>query len=80
MAAMTKKRREQTRRNGQCQLCREKVPLEEQFTLANDLEKLTVAKRKNAARKGAETMSHYCGGCADKRVKQKRAWLKARAT
>lgn len=74
--------REKTRKANTCQLCGVKVPLKDQFTVVNDLENGTVKKQKNAARKGAEKMSHYCGpdknDCAGKRVKQKEAWLKTR--
>lgn len=74
--------REKTRKANACQLCGVKVPLKDQFTVVNDLENGTVKKQKNAARKGAEKLSHYCGpdknDCAGKRVKQKEAWLKTR--
>lgn len=72
------RRRERTRKEGKCQLCETKVDLKSQFTVTNDLENGTVNKKKNAARKGAETASHYCKDCADKRVEQKQAWVKAR--
>jgi hypothetical protein len=71
-------RREKTRKEGKCQLCRKKVPLKEQFTVTNDLENNEVKKKKNADRRGAETASHYCGECADKRISQKQAWLNSR--
>lgn len=71
-------RREQTRKKSQCQLCRTKVPLKDQFTVTNDLEEGTVKKKKNCERRGAETASHYCGECADKRITQKQAWLDSR--
>lgn len=67
-----------TRKANSCQLCGTKTPLKDQFTVVNDLEAGTVKKQKNAARRGAEKMSHYCGDCAGKRVKQKEAWLKTR--
>lgn len=70
-------RREDTRKKGQCQLCRAKVDLKDQYTVENDLKAQTVTKKKNAARKGAEKMSHYCGDCATKRVDQKKAWMKS---
>lgn len=70
--------REKTRKENKCQLCGTKVQLKEQFTVVNDLESGTVKKQKNAARKGAEKMSHYCSDCAVKRVKQKETWLKTR--
>jgi len=70
--------REKTRKANQCQLCGTKTPLKDQFTVVNDLEAGTVKKQKNAARKGAEKLSHYCSDCAGKRVKQKEAWLKSR--
>jgi hypothetical protein len=73
------KRRERTRKDGKCQLCEKSVPLKEQYTVANDLKAGTASKRTDASRKGAEAASHYCGECADKRVKQKQAWLNARA-
>jgi hypothetical protein len=79
MAESIKTRRERTRKEGKCQMCEKKVPLAKQFTVTNDLEAGTVKVRKNAARKGAETASHYCEDCKDKRVKQKQAWLNARA-
>ena len=60
------------------EMCETTVPLKEQFTVTNDLTKGVPIKRKDAARKGAEKASHYCDGCADRRVKQKQAWLKAR--
>ena len=68
-------RREKTRKAEKCQLCLTKVPLKEQFTVQNDLENLKVVVKKNAARKGAEKMSHYCGTCKDERVKLKTAWM-----
>jgi hypothetical protein len=71
-------RRQRTRQENKCQLCEAKTPLKEQFTVTNDLEAGTVVKKKNAARKGAETASHYCGDCANKRVEQKGAWLSQR--
>lgn len=71
-------RREQTRKKSQCQLCRTKVPLKDQYTVENDLDANKVVKKKNAERKGAETMSHYCSDCAEKRVTQKQAWLDQR--
>jgi hypothetical protein len=72
-------RRERTRREGKCQMCEESVPLEKQYTVTNDLKSGKAGKRKNASRKGAETQSHYCDTCAEKRVRQKQAWLNARA-
>lgn len=77
--AITNTERDKARKAGRCQLCNAKVPLKDQFTVVNDLEAGKPVKRKNAARRGAEKLSHYCGDCADKRVKQKQAWLKARA-
>jgi hypothetical protein len=79
MTESIKARRERTRKEGKCQMCEESVPLETQYTVTNDLEAGTVKVRKNAARKGAEVASHYCEGCKDRRVKQKQAWLGARA-
>jgi hypothetical protein len=79
MAESIKARRELTRKEGKCQMCEESVPLEKQFTVTNDLEAGTVKVRKNAARNGAEVASHYCEGCKDRRVRQKQAWLDARA-
>lgn len=70
-------RRARTRKEGKCQLCETKADLKEQFTVTNDLENGVVVKKKNAARKGAETASHYCGECANKRVKQKEAWMQS---
>lgn len=70
--------REKTRKENRCQLCGTKTPLKDQFTVVNDLEEGKVKKQKNAARKGAEKLSHYCGDCASKRVKQKETWLKTR--
>lgn len=71
-------RREKTRKAEKCQLCGTKSPLSDQFTVVNDLENGVVVKKKNAARKGAESLSHYCGDCAGKRVTQKQAWLDGR--
>jgi hypothetical protein len=71
-------RRERTRKAEKCQLCETKVPLKEQFTVVNDLDEGKPVKKKNAARRGAEKLSHYCGECATKRVKQKQAWLDSR--
>jgi hypothetical protein len=79
MAKGITERRERTRKEGKCQMCEESVPLTKQYTVTNDLEAGTVKAQKNAARKGAETASHYCEECKDKRIKQKQAWLKARA-
>lgn len=79
MAKGINERRERTRKEGKCQLCEKSVPLAKQFTVHNDLATGTVKARKNAARKGAETASHYCEECKDKRLKQKQAWLDARA-
>lgn len=73
------KRRERTRKQGRCQLCETTVPLKEQYTVVNDLDAGKAVKQKNAARKGAEKLSHYCEGCADRRVGQKQAWINARA-
>lgn len=79
MTESIKVRRERTRQEGKCQMCEEFVPLGKQFTVTNDLEAGTVKVRKNVARKGAAAASHYCEGCKDRRVKQKQAWLDARA-
>lgn len=79
MGESIKERRARTRKAGKCQMCESKVPLKDQYTVTNDLEQGRPIKRKNAARKGAEAASHYCGECADRRVKQKQAWLNARA-
>lgn len=79
MAAPTTKMKDRTRKAGQCQLCKAKVALTEQYTVVNDLDAGKAIKKKNAARPGAESLSHYCADCADKRVKQKTAWLKTRA-
>jgi hypothetical protein len=73
------KRRERTRKEGKCQMCKATVSLKEQYTVVNDLDAGKPVKRKNAVRKGAEHWSHYCGDCADKRVGQKQAWINARA-
>jgi len=71
-------RRERTRKADSCQLCGTKVALKEQYTVENDLKATPpkVIRKKNAARGGAEKMSHYCADCADKRVRQKAAWVK----
>lgn len=79
MGESIKERRVRTRKAGKCQMCESGVPLKDQYTLTNDLDKGVVVKRKNATRKGAEAASHYCGACAERRVKQKQAWLNARA-
>jgi hypothetical protein len=73
------KRRKRTRKEGKCQMCEKKVPLKDQNTVVNDLDAGKPMKRKNAARKDAEKLSHYCDGCADKRLGQKQAWINARA-
>lgn len=72
-------RRDRTRREGKCQMCETAVPLAKQYTVENDLTTAAVKVRKNAARKGSEAKSHYCGACKDRRVKQRQAWLNARA-
>lgn len=71
-------RRQKTRKADKCQLCGTKTDLKDQYTVVNDLEAGKPIKKKNAARRGAENLSHYCGDCADKRVKQKQAWLDSR--
>jgi hypothetical protein len=73
------RRRERTRKEGKCQLCEMKVPVKDQYTVINDLDVGKPVKQKNAARKGAEKLSHYCDGCADRRVGQKQTWIDARA-
>jgi hypothetical protein len=72
-------RRERTRKEGKCQLCERKTPLKEQYTVTNDLKAGIASKRKDGTRKAAEEASHYCEECVEKRVKQKQAWLNARA-
>jgi hypothetical protein len=76
MAPSSREKREATRRQGQCQMCLAKVPLKEQYTVTNNLDKGTVLKRKDAAKQ--EDKSHYCGDCADKRVKMKERWIARR--
>lgn len=79
MTSGLSERRDRTRKERKCQMCESSVPLNKQYTVENDLEAGTVKVRKNAARKGAESASHYCETCKSKRVKQKQAWLTARA-
>lgn len=71
-----KKRRESTRKRNECQLCHTKIGIKSQYTVTNDLD----AGKAIKGRKGTipEGSSHYCGDCADKRVKQKQTWLDAR--
>lgn len=66
-------RREKTAKDGKCQWCHVKVPLEEQFVVFNDFEKKKTVKSKNAAKPGREKLSHYCDDCATKRQKIKQA-------
>lgn len=73
-----RQKRERTRREGKCQICETEVPLEEQFTLENDLDNDIVIRTENAARPGAEGMSHYCADCVDARERGKLAWLRER--
>lgn len=73
-----REKRERTRREGKCQICEKVVPLEEQFTLENDLDNDVVIRTENAARPGAEEMSHYCADCVDERERGKLEWLRER--
>jgi len=66
-------RREKTAKEGKCQWCHTKVPLEEQFVVFNDFDKKKTVKSKNAAKPGREKLSHYCEDCATKRQKIKQA-------
>jgi hypothetical protein len=66
-------RRAKTAKEGKCQWCHTKVPLEEQFVVFNDFEKGKTIKSKNAAKPGREKLSHYCDDCATKRQKIKQA-------
>lgn len=68
-------RRMGTRKENRCQLCLTKADLDEQYTVVNDLEAGTVKKSKNASAEKNEHLSHYCGDCADKRVKRKEYWM-----
>jgi len=70
-------RRMGTRKENRCQLCLTKADLDEQFTVVNDLEAGTVKKSKNASAEKNEHLSHYCGDCADKRVKRKEYWMES---
>jgi hypothetical protein len=70
-------RRMGTRKENRCQLCLTKAPLDEQFTVVNDLEAGTVKKSKNASADKNEHLSHYCGDCADKRVTRKEYWMES---
>lgn len=79
MGESIKERRARTRKAGKCQMCEASVSLKDQYTVTNDLDKGAVVLRRDAARKGAEAASHYCGECAERRVKQKQAWLSSRA-
>lgn len=71
------KRRVDTKKKDQCQLCRTKVKISDQFTVVNDLDNNVPVKKKVGTR-DIGTLSHYCGDCAKKRVKQKQAWLDQR--
>lgn len=66
-------RRAKAAKEGKCQWCQTKVPLEEQFVVYNDFEQKKTIKSKNAAKPGREKLSHYCGDCATKRQKIKQA-------
>lgn len=66
-------RRAKAAKEGKCQWCQTKVPLEEQFVVFNDFEKEKTIKSKNAAKPGREKLSHYCDDCATKRQKIKQA-------
>lgn len=66
-------RRAKAAKEGRCQWCQTKVPLEEQFVVYNDFEQKKTIKSKNAAKPGREKLSHYCGDCATKRQKIKQA-------
>jgi hypothetical protein len=66
-----------TRKENRCQLCLTKVPLDEQYTVVNNLEKGSVTKKQNADSEANEHLSHYCGDCADKRVKRKEYWMES---
>lgn len=72
----SKAKREQTRKQGRCQMCLTKVPIEEQYTVTNNLKTEKVTTRKDA--KDKPDASHYCGDCAPKRVKMKERWFAAR--
>jgi hypothetical protein len=66
-------RRAKAAKEGKCQWCQKKVPLEEQFVVYNDFDQKKTIKSKNAAKPGREKLSHYCGDCATKRQKIKQA-------
>jgi hypothetical protein len=68
MSNTTKEHREQTRTEGACQRCGTKAA---QHHVVKDMDKLVAAKRKGMK----EGLSHYCAGCADKRVTEKQRWL-----
>lgn len=72
------KRRERTRKGAKCQWCEDKVPLKQQFVVYNDLDAGKVIKTKDASRPSAEGKSHYCGECAEKRVRLQEAYLARR--
>lgn len=74
-----KDRREKRRNKNHCQTCDTAISLKEQYTVVNDLDNGKVNKRKNAARKGAENLNHYCDDCADKRVKRGEYFIQRRA-
>jgi hypothetical protein len=63
----TKDRKEKARSQERCQLCWDKVPLKDQYTLEN-VDGVMVMK-KNAARRGAEKLWHGDKECATKRQK-----------
>jgi hypothetical protein len=77
------KRSTDTRKKEQCQWCKTKSPLADQFTVVNDLEANDgagkVVKQKVGKRKLPEKQSHWCGECAEKRVKMSQRWLDRRA-
>jgi len=77
LAPVSKEKRDLTRKQGRCQKCLAKVPIAEQYTVTNDLKKEKVFKHRNA--EVMPNKSHYCGDCADKRMKMKERWMARRA-
>lgn len=79
------KRKGETKKVDECQLCDTPTPLKDQYTVVNEKDedgtftgKAIKTKIGRGAAKHPDNLSHYCGDCADKRVKQKEAWVARR--
>lgn len=72
-----------TQKKEQCQWCKAKSPLSDQYTVVNDLDANNgageVIKKKVGKRKLPAKQSHWCPDCAEKRVKMSQRWLDRRA-